>query len=100
MRGLGSPSFSVGMPSPPPKNRRLVCGWVWERGEGIGEGRDVEEWRGIGRDEEGWGGVERGRVGGKGGDVKSNCMLVFGFGSSPSPLTACSFLPPSLLKVP
>ena len=41
----------------------------------------------------GRGGEGKGR--GKGGDVKSNCMLVFGFGSSPSPLTACSFLPPS-----
>ena len=40
----------------------------------------------------GRGGEGKGR--GKGGDVKSNCMLVFGFGSSPSPLTACSFLPP------
>ena len=42
----------------------------------------------------GRGGEGKGR--GKGGDVKSNCMLLFGFGSSPSPLTACSFLPPSL----
>ena len=39
MRGLGSPSCSAGMPNPPPKNRRLVRGWVWEREEGMGEGR-------------------------------------------------------------
>ena len=59
MRGLGSLSFSVGMPSPPPKSRRLVCGCVWERGEGVGEGwggvgRDGKAWEGTGRDGEGW----------------------------------------------
>ena len=35
------------MLSPSPRNKRLVCGWVWE-GMGKGEGRKAREERGAG----------------------------------------------------